>query len=114
MFDNFVKFREYIDEKGAVLVPEGFEWAKDIAKLLPNIKLDLPTVEKKAKIDVILDKKNPIFMQLSDGSKLFFTIDQFKRINGKPERGKTMTLQLLRLSTDKSTDPSQIMSCQVD
>lgn len=113
MFKNFILFRDYIEEKGAVFFPEFFDWAKDIAKLLPDLSLDLPNIEKKSKIEFIFDKKNPIYMQLTDGSKLYFTNSEFKRIKGKPEKGKNIIVKMLRLSTDKSENPSQIISCEV-
>lgn len=112
-FKNYLNLIEYIDECGAILVPENFTWAKGIASSLPSINLDLPTIEKKAKIDMIMDKKNPIYMQLSDGSKLFFTHDEYKRIDGKPAQGKTMVVTMQRLNNDNSELPSQIVKCQV-
>jgi hypothetical protein len=80
---------------------------------LPDIDIGLPTVEKKGKIDVLLDKKNPIYIQLSDGTKLFFTYDEYKRINGSPEVGKTMIVKMQRLPGDNSVQPSQIVDCKV-
>lgn len=112
-FKNFLTFSEYVSQHGAILVPEAFDWAKDISKLLPGLGLDLPVIEKKAKIEMVLDKKNPIYVQLSDGSKMFFTWDEFKRIDGKPERGKTMVVTMQRLPEDRSELPSQIMKCRV-
>jgi hypothetical protein len=112
-FRNYLALSEYVATHGAVLVPESFAWAKEIAKMLPSINLNMPTVEKKARIDLIIDKKNPIYVQLSDGSKLFFTFDEFRRIEGKPERGRTMIVTMQRLSNDRSDLPSQITKCQV-
>lgn len=104
---------ECLDHSGAIYIPEGFDWAKAIGKLLPNLSLDLPSVKKQAKIDLVLDKKNPIYVQLSDGSKLFFTHNEFRKIKGKPERGKTMIFVMQRLAHDTSDLPSQISQCEV-
>src|SRR5271165_4986249 len=112
-FKNFVGLTEHIKQYGAIFLPESFHWAKDIVKLLPSLGLDLPTVEKRAKIDIIMDKKNPIYIHLSDGSKLFFTFDEFKKIEGEPKRGKIMIVTMQRLSHDQSDLPSQITKCQV-
>lgn len=112
-FDKFIVFRDYIETQGSVYIPESFDWAKDIAKILPQLSLDLPVVKKQAKIDLVLDKKNPIYVQLQDGSKLFFTHNEFRRIKGKPERGKTMIFTMQRLSNDSSESPSQISHCEV-
>lgn len=112
-FRNFIDLVDYVEQHGAILLPEHFHWAKEISKSLPGLHLDLPTLEKRARIDLIMDKKNPIYVQLSDGSKLFFTLDEFKRINGKPERGKTMVVQMQRLGHDSTEYPSQITRCDV-
>jgi hypothetical protein len=112
-FKDYIELVEYVETHGAILVPENFAWAKAIGTKLPDIDLGLPKVEKRAKIDILMDKKNPIYMQLSDGSKLFFTFDEFKRIDGKPERGKTMVVTMQRLGHDSSDLPSQIVKCQV-
>lgn len=112
-FKNFLELSNLVQRHGAVLFPEHFAWAKELSKQLPALNLDLPTIEKHAKIDVIMDKKNPIYVQLSDGSKLFFSIDEFKRIEGKPERGKTLIVTMQRMSHDNSELPSQITKCRV-
>lgn len=112
-FKNYLNLSEIVQKNGSIIVPEHFTWAKDISKSLPGINLDLPQVEKRAKIDLIMDKKNPIYIQLSDGSKLFFTYDEYKRIKGKPEKGKTMIVTMQRLSNDSSKVPSQIVKCEI-
>jgi len=112
-FEQFIVFRDYLETTGAAYIPESFDWVKDIAKLLPNLSIDLPVMKKQAKIDLVLDKKNPIYVQLQDGSKLFFTHDQFRKIKGKPERGKTMIFVMQRLQNDSSKSPSQISQCEV-
>lgn len=112
-FDKFIVFRDYLEAQGSVYIPEAFDWAKDIAKTLPQMAFDLPSVKKQAKIDLVLDRKNPIYVQLQDGSKLFFTHDEFRRIKGKPERGKTMIFVMQRLPNDSSSLPSQISQCEV-
>lgn len=112
-FKYFIELIDLVQEHGAIILPEDFGWAKEISKTLPTLALDLPTIEKRAKIDIIMDKKNPIYVQLSDGSKLFFSVDEFRRIPGKPERGKTMVFKMQRLGYDKSQNPSQISNCYV-
>jgi hypothetical protein len=112
-FKNYIELTSCLEKHGCILIPENFSWTKDIAKLIPHIDLGLPTVQKQAKIDIVMDKKNPIYLQLSDGSKLFFTHDEFKRIEGIPERGKTMIVTMNRHGQDSSENPSQITKCQV-
>lgn len=112
-FKNYIELIEHINKHGAILVPENFTWAKPIAQSLPQYQIELPNVEKRGKIELIMDKKNPIYVQLSDNSKLFFSHDEFKRIEGKPERGKMMIVTMQRLGSDNSELPSQIVKCQV-
>jgi len=110
---NYINLMDSVAENGSVYLPENFSWASDIKKTLPSLNLDLPQIQKKAKIQIIHDKKNPIYIQLSDGSKLFFTFPEFKRIKGKPEIGKAMIVTMQRLPHDTSHHPSQITHCEV-
>ena len=57
---------------------------------LPSIDMIIPNVTRTAKIIHIEKNKNPIFVLLKDGTKLYFTWDQYIRI-GKPEVGNTIT-----------------------
>lgn len=109
MLKTFIKLTEFLDNHGMIFLPESFQWAKEI--VLPNLNLDLPSVERKATIDMILDKKNPIYVQLSDGTQLFFSFEEYKKV--KPVVGKTMVLTLQRSPNDKSNNPSKITSCKV-
>lgn len=110
-FRSFLSLTEAVEKYG--VVAEDWEWAKEIGRLLPSLELDLPTVEKTSKIEMILDKKNPILVQLCDGTKLFFTLDEFRRIEGKPEKGKIMVVSMQRCPRDKSDTPSQIKKCKI-
>lgn len=112
-FKNFLELNDLVEKHGALIFQENFPWAKQISSQLPALDLGIPTVEKRAKIDLIMDKKNPIYVQLSDGSKLFFSIDEFRRIEGKPKQGKTLIVTMQRLSHDNSDSPSQITKCRV-
>jgi hypothetical protein len=109
-------FKEYLNllknfNNKSICVEENFSWVKGVK--LPDINLDLPVIEKKSKILILNDKLNPIFVQLEDKSKLFFTYDEFKRIAGTPSVGKTMYLKMQRLGNDTSNLPSRITMCQV-
>lgn len=112
-FKDYLCLSESIEQYGIIYIPESFSWANDIAKLLPNLQLDLPQIQKKATIDMVMDKKNPIYVQLSDGSQLFFSFDEFRKIKEQPQRGKTMILTMQRLPNDTSEVPSKITHCQV-
>lgn len=112
-FSDYISLVEYVEKAGAVLLPESLHWTKQIAMLMPKITLDLPTVQKTAKIMHVMDKKNPIYVGLSDGTQLFFTHDEFRRIEGKPERGKDMIVVMQRHNDDHGKMPSIITKCMV-
>ena len=88
----------------------------DLTINLPNtIPTDIPTVEKKAVIRVVEKNKNPIFIHLEDGTRIFLSLDEFKRITGnKPCPGKTMTVKFQRTSNDNRDIASQIQSIHCD
>ena len=76
---------------------------------MPGWDLGLPKVTKTAQIRFIEKTRNPITVQLTDGTRMFFTIDEFKRIKGcEPEVGKTMAVVFQRNPIDKSEAPSKI------
>ena len=110
-FIEYVNIKDWIEKLGSFAVNEDFDWAKSY--VLPQLDLDLPTVEKKAKIYMVIQKKNPIFVQLADGTRLYFSHDEFRRLNQEPQVGKMMVVKMLRLPHDGSLMPSQIKSCQV-
>lgn len=111
-FSEFMNMRNCVEFYGAVAVDENFSWAKSY--VLPNMDLDLPLITKKSKIHMVIKKKNPIHIQLIDGTKLFFTHDEYRRISPEPEVGKIMTVKMIRLPDDSSPFPSQIKSCQIN
>lgn len=108
-FKKYLNFVESI--KKGIYFPENFNWAKDF--VLPDLNLNLPTIEKSGKIQIIMDKINPIYIGLSDGSKLFFTVDEFNRIIGKPVVGRTMIWKTQRLPSDNGQYPSKITMCKI-
>jgi hypothetical protein len=111
-FVEYANIRKALDTHGALCVEGSFDWAREIA--LPKLQIDLPTVEKKAKIAIVQTKRNPIFIQLEDGTKLFFSYDEYGRIRGRePVPGSTMLVKMIRLGSDSSPLPSKISSCEV-
>ncbi len=111
-FADFLSLSEYVERAGAVMVPEN--WTKEISAKMPKLDLGLPTVDKTARIDHVMDKKNPIFVGLSDGTKLFFTHGEFRRIEGgEPQVGKNMVVTMQRHHADKSHYPSVVTKCAI-
>ncbi len=69
----------------------------------------VPHKEVSGKIEMLDLRKNPCFIQLSDGTRLFIPYDALqKRVQGTPERGKNMRVVFQRNPLDKSLESSQI------
>lgn len=73
-----------------------------------NTTLSIPSIEKKGKIVKLYNKRNPIYIRLSDGTEAHFSYDEYRKIQGKPEIGKTMTLVFQRHPEDNSQQASKI------
>jgi hypothetical protein len=96
-------------------------WTGSIADTLPlrsggfagktrDFDLNLPTTTKNGIINYINNKVNPIFIHLSDGTRLYIPYDAFKKIKDEPKIGKTMIVVLQRRPEDGSLIPSQVQS----
>lgn len=75
---------------------------------LPDASLSIPSVERTGRITNISAKKNPIYIRLSDGTEAHFSYDEYRRIEGKPELGKTMTVIFQRHPEDNMRQASKI------
>lgn len=75
---------------------------------LPSTDLTIPQVTRSGRITNLMLKKNPIFVKLSDGTEASFTYDEYKKIQGVPEVGKTMTIVFQRHPEDTSQMHSKI------
>ena len=99
----------YVNTDYSMPSPEGYIGDPDFMPRMPATNLTIPSTEKTGKITVLLAKKNPIFMKLSDGTELNFTYEQYKRIHGsEPAIGKTMTVIFQRRPNDRGEDHSKI------
>ena len=76
---------------------------------LPSTDMQIPTVNKTSMIRFIDKKRNPISIFLTDGTKLYLSLDQYKTISAtEPEVGKTLSVSFQRRQDDVSMKPSQI------
>ena len=75
---------------------------------LPSADLTVPSAERTGRITSLLLKKNPIYVRLSDGTEANFSYEEYRRIEGKPELGKTMTLIFQRHPEDQSSGYSKV------
>ena len=119
-FKDFLVIMEYLNAGSAAMLPSNWSGSEQTPNMmtqpvfLPSMDLALPSVTKVGKIAMLIKDRNPIMLQMSDGSKLFFTHDQFKRVKGSPGRGKMMTVVFQRNPTDRSNMPSRIQSCHIN
>lgn len=79
---------------------------------MPGTDMSLPTVEKKSTIRSIVKNKNPIFIMLMDGTKIYLTLDEFNRISTfkKLAVGEKVTVTFQRNPGDSGQEPSKIIS----
>lgn len=112
-FKEFVIQKEFLDKDTSIIIEGSFASSGNFLSFLPNINLDIPTIQRRSKIEDVCDFKNPIKVRLSDGSLLYFTNDEYRRLHRKPEIGKTMVVNFQRLANDNSIIPSKIISCQI-
>jgi hypothetical protein len=79
-----------------------------------NNGLNLPVVKKQGLVKTFIFKKNPITIELADGTKIFLTFDQYKRIEGDlpiVPKHTNLTIDFQRLPNDNTMNTSQIMKC---
>jgi len=73
--------------------------------------VNIPIIIKKSIVTRFEDKKNPMYIELKDGTKLFITIGEYRRIQGDlPVVPKYTELQVTfqRLPNDNSLEVSKI------
>lgn len=84
-------------------------WKGDDLQTAKNpVDLGLSSVQRTGRITALLKTKNPIYVRLSDGTECNFSFDEFKRIHGNPDLGKTMTVVFQRHPDDMSRQFSKI------
>lgn len=75
----------------------------------------IPNVQKQGIVKNFQYKKNPISIELDDGTKIFMTLDQYKRIQGDlpiiPKYTK-LTIFFQRNPGDITLNTSQVSSCK--
>lgn len=88
--------------------------AQGHANHMPGHVLEIPTVSKTSRVAMVERNKNPIFVMLQDGTKMYFTWNEFQRIRGKePSPGRLMTVKFQRRPNDTRQESSQIQSAEV-
>jgi hypothetical protein len=93
----------------------GSESAPDLRlPFLPSLDLEIPQVTRSSIVSNIILNKNPIIIELQDGTRLFLSLDEYNRIQNKPAIGKNITVVFQRNETDKSENSSKIIKIEVN
>ena len=82
-------------------------------QFLPSIDMaiidtGIPTVKRTSTITNIEKNRNPLFISFKDGTRIYLTWDEWRRIKGTPEIGKKATITFQRNSKDDSKTTSKI------
>lgn len=79
---------------------------------LPATDLEIPNVSRRSKIRSVEKNKNPIKVQMMDGTELYLTLDEFKRIDSRTSLtpGREVTVTFQRRGDDGGREPSKIVS----
>jgi hypothetical protein len=75
---------------------------------LPSVDLTVPSMVRSGRITTLMLKKNPIYIRLSDGTEAHFTYDEYRKIEGQPALGKTMSITFQRHPEDRTKMHSKI------
>ena len=107
-----MRFREFLEANGGYVDNlTGNIQGAATPMTLGSVDYQIPTTEVDSKIVMLNDKKNPIFIQLKDGTRLFISLDEFKRIPGvEVAVGRSLHVIFQRRPEDKGAEPSQIQS----
>lgn len=74
--------------------------------IIPNVTID--SYIKKIELN-----KNPIVILMNDNTKIYLSLDQFNRINPKPEEGKRISVTFQRSPTEPNTNLSKINKIKI-
>lgn len=103
------------DEATAKFLSSTWTGSEDLGRMnlgLPSTDLEIPHVSRKSKIRFVEKNKNPIKVQMMDGTTLYLSLDEFRRIDARtklePNREITVTFQ--RRDQDGSPEPSKVVS----
>lgn len=117
---NFKKFLHEDANMTSMLSPEigndtGYDKQSTDRFNISSVRsLILPTKTVTSQISLLDDKTTPILIQLFDGTKIYLTYDEYKRIKYQdPQVGKTITVVFQRNPEDKSDNYSMINSINV-
>jgi uncharacterized OB-fold protein len=76
-------------------------------------ELGLPCTERTSKIIRVETRKNPISVTLEDGTQLYLSLDEFRRLKTEPKAGMKMHVVFRRMPQDVSLITSKIDSIDI-
>jgi len=80
---------------------------------LSSIDLVIPNVTVNSIIKKIELNKNPIVILTNDNTKLYLSLDQFNRINPRPEEGKRISIVFQRSPDEPNENLSKINQIKI-
>ena len=113
-FCDYLNLLEYVST-GPVTLPSSWTGSNASGDFTatPSLDFGIPSVTKTGKIQYFSRNTNPIEIGLDDGTRLFLTVDQYRRIKGNPAVGRIMTVVFERSPLDNGNVPSKINAIQV-
>lgn len=103
------------DTATSKFLPSTWTGSEDLGRFgygLPGVDLEIPHVTRRARIREVRRNTNPIVVRLMDGTTLYMSLDEFRRIDSRtklePNREITVTFQ--RREEDGSPEPSKVVS----
>lgn len=103
-----LNFKQFLEMNTAQV---GIVATNPLPLLRPDYSAILPSVSRTSVVAAMEFNKNPIFILLKDGTRLYLSIDEFNRIKGKkPQIGASLTVVFQRSEVDKSNNTSKINS----
>lgn len=79
---------------------------------VPGVDLEIPTVSRTSKVRSVEKRRNPIRVELMDGTVLQLTLDEFNRIDTRTKLhpGREVTVTFQRKEDGTSPEPSKVLS----
>jgi hypothetical protein len=121
-FKQFVKILEqntvgkHNDYATSAIIPSVWSGSETGDLNIPHLSstdLAIPSVTTNSYIKKIELNKNPILILMNDNTKIYLSLDQFNRINPKPEEGKRISITFQRSSMEPNENLSKINQIKI-
>lgn len=107
-------FGKHNDFASAKLLPSTWTGSEDLGLYshgFPGVDLEIPRASRTAKVKSVEKRRNPIRVELMDGTVLHLTLDEFNRIDMRTKLypGREVTVTFQRRDDDPSANPSKVL-----